>query len=100
MCLDERRALYSHNLQPVDIDFEWDEANEEKLLLRHFVRADEVEQVFYNRPMVRRQGNDYVAVGQTDAGRWLKVFFERQSSNVRAYSARDLTESEKRRIVR
>jgi len=84
----------------VDIDFEWDEANEEKLLLRHFVRAEEVEQVFYNRPMVRRQGTEYVAVGQTDSGRWLKVFFERRSSSVRAYSARDLTAAEKRRIVR
>jgi uncharacterized DUF497 family protein len=84
----------------VDIDFDWDEANEEKLLLRHFVRAEEVEQVFYNGAMVRRQGTDYLAVGQTDAGRWLLVAFERRSSSVRPFSARDLTTREKRRFGR
>ncbi len=34
----------------MDYDFDWDEANEEHLLLRHHVHADEVEEVFYGRP--------------------------------------------------
>jgi uncharacterized DUF497 family protein len=84
----------------VDYDFDWDEANEERLLLRHFVRTEEVEQVFYNRPQVRKQAEVYLGVGHTDAGRWLLVVFERHGSQIRAYSARDLTEREKRRFCR
>ena len=84
----------------MDIEFDWDEGNEEKLLIRHFVRADEAEQVFYNDAMVRRQGNDYVAVGRTNAGRWLLVRFERTSTRIQPFSARDLTRREKHRFVR
>jgi uncharacterized DUF497 family protein len=82
----------------LDYDFEWDEHNEEKLLLRHFVRPEEVEQVFYNRASVRRQGDSYMAVGRTDAGRALLVVFERRGSLIRPFSARDLTSRERQRF--
>jgi uncharacterized DUF497 family protein len=84
----------------VGYDFDWDHANEEKLLLRHYVRADEVEQVFYGRPVVRRQGEAYIAMGATDAGRWLLVVFEMREGRIRPYSARDLSAGEKRRVKR
>ena len=85
----------------MDYDFDWDEANEEKLLLRHHVRAHEVEEVFYAKPSVRRIDEDaYVAVGPTYGGRWLLVVFERREGRIRAYSARDLTDREKRRFKR
>lgn len=81
-------------------DFDWDEANELKLLLRHHVRAEEVEQVFYNGAQVRRDGEHFLAIGATDDGRWLLVVFVRRSGRIRAFSARDLKEREKRRWKR
>ena len=84
----------------MDYDFEWDEGNEEKLLLRHSVRAEEVEQVFYNRPQVRRIADGYIAVGRTDSGRWLHVVFEVRGGRIRSYSARNLTPREQRRFNR
>ena len=84
----------------MDEDFEWDEANELKLLLRHHVRTEEVEQVFFNGPQVRRDGDLYLAVGPTDAGRWLMVVFVVRTGRIRPYSARDLTDREKRRWKR
>jgi uncharacterized DUF497 family protein len=81
-------------------DFDWDEANEEKLLLSHHVRTEEVEEVFYNRPQVRRTGDGYLAIGRTDSGRHLLVVFERRFGKIRPYSARDLTAREKQRLNR
>ncbi len=83
-----------------DYDFDWDEGNEEKLLLRHFVRAQEVEQMFYNGAQVRRIRDGHIAIGRTDNGRWLHVVFEVRDARIRAYSARDLTPREKRRFAR
>lgn len=85
----------------MDYDFDWDEANEEKLLLRHYVRAHEVEEVFYGKPSVKGIGDEiYVAVGPTYGGRWLLIVFERREGRIRPYSARDLTDREKRRFKR
>ncbi len=81
-------------------DFDWDEANEEKLLLRHSVRPEEVEQVFFGGAQVRRQADAYIAVGPTLAGRWLLVVFENRGGRIRPYSARDLNDREKRRFRR
>ena len=54
----------------------------EKLESKHHVTTTEVEEVFVNRPRFRfvakgnRSGEDvYSAMGQTDAGRYLIVFF-------------------------
>lgn len=57
-----RRGLYIG--AEMDYDFDWDEANEERLLLRHHVRAQEVEEVFYGGPEVRREGDAYLAVAR------------------------------------
>lgn len=84
----------------MDYSFEWDEDNELKLLLRHHVTAEEVEEVFYNGASVRRDGEHYLAIGQTNAGRWLLVVFERKGTLILAYSSRDLSEREKRRTKR
>ena len=54
----------------------------EKLASKHSVTTMEVEEIFANRPRFRfvakgnRSGEDvYSAMGQTDAGRYLIVFF-------------------------
>jgi uncharacterized DUF497 family protein len=81
-------------------DFDWDEDNEGRILLRQFVRAEEVEEVFFNHPQVRRTGDVYLAVGESDSGRHLLVVFERRDGRIRPYSARDLTDREKKRMRR
>jgi uncharacterized DUF497 family protein len=63
-------------------DFVWLPDVIEKLIVKHYVTQDEVEEVFFNDPHYRfierghRSGEDvYSAGGQTDTGRYLIVFF-------------------------
>ncbi|GAB6059059.1 BrnT family toxin [Desulfonatronum parangueonense] len=76
----------------------------EKLLAKHHVSQDEVESVFFNTPMFRfvengyRTGEDvYAALGQTDAGRYLIVFFICKPDHAALIiSARDMDRKERR----
>lgn len=79
------------------ITFEWDEANETRLLERHDVTAAEAEQCFFNRKDERSHGDAYLLMGRTDAGRHLLLVFIKKPGNVmRIYSGRDLDDDEKR----
>ncbi len=82
----------------------WREQFVDKIESKHQVGTDEVEQILFGKPHVRREkkgkvkGEDlYVAYGRTDAGRYLIVFFvhKRQLAAL-PISARDMTESERR----
>ena len=86
----------------------WQQQFVEKLAIKHGVEKTEVEEVLSNRPRFRfvskgnRAGEDrYSAMGQTDAGRYLIVFFIRRS-NRRALiiSARDMDRAERRNYGR
>ncbi len=86
----------------------WIQQFVEKLATKHGVEKNEVEEVLTNRPYFRfiskgnQPGEDvYSAMGQTDAGRYLIVFFIRKS-NRRALiiSARDMTRAERRNYGR
>lgn len=76
----------------------------EKLADKHDVSIDEVEEVLFGSPFVRfwEKGETagehlYLAYGQTDAGRYLVVFFIRKPQNMALpISARDMTSSERR----
>ena len=76
----------------------------DKIEIKHHVTQDEVEQVFFNRPRYRfvekghRRGEDvYSAGGQTDAGRYLIVFFIHKPVNTALIlSARDMDRRERR----
>ena len=89
-------------------DFLWLPDVVEKLIVKHRVSQDEVEEVFFNDPQYRfvekgyRQGeNVYAALGQTDAGRYLIVFFIHKSGNIALIlSARDMDRRERRRYER
>ena len=50
-------------------EFEWDEHNEDKLLVRHNVSALEAEQCFVNPSTRRREGDALLLLGVTDGGR-------------------------------
>ncbi|MEJ5197616.1 MAG: BrnT family toxin [Anaerolineae bacterium] len=80
----------------------------DKLLVKHGITQEEAEEVFFDRPKYRfvetghRPGEDvYAALGQTEAGRYLIVFFIHKRTNTAlVLSARDMDESERRRYER
>ncbi len=83
----------------------WREDMIDKLAWKHQVQVEEVVQVFQNVPRVKRferghrPGEDlYVALGQTDAGRYLAVFFIfKKNGRALINTARDMTRKERRR---
>jgi uncharacterized DUF497 family protein len=79
----------------------------EKIERKHGVSVDETEQIFANHPRVHRiekgdvEGNDlYRFLGQTDAGRYLAVFFIYKSGGkALIISARDMSDRERKSYV-
>ena len=77
----------------------------EKLLTKHQVSLEEVEELFSNSPKFRfvekghrPKENVYAALGRTNAGRYLICFFVLKIGNLALIlSARDMTASERKR---
>ena len=77
----------------------------EKLLRKHNIYQNEVRDVLANQPYFRfvekghRPGeNMYAAMGQTNAGRYLIVFFVyKKDRRAIVLSARDMTKAERKR---
>jgi hypothetical protein len=88
--------------------FVWLEEIVEKLEVKHQVIPEEVEQVFSNQPRVQRmnkghyRGEDvYQALGQTEAGRYLAVFFiHKLTHEALILSARDMDDQERKSYAR
>ncbi len=82
----------------------WKDYFVDKIEVKHGVSIDEVEEVLFSKPHVRRaqkgrvKGEDlYAAYGQTDSGRYLIVFFIRkEGAAALPISARDMTDSEEK----
>jgi uncharacterized DUF497 family protein len=78
-------------------EFEWEPENEDKLLRNHNVSALEAEQCFTNPHTKRRSGDDLLMLGITDGGRMLFLVYKQQQNGVvRVYSAREMTDGERR----
>lgn len=85
-------------------DITWLQAIADKLVLKHRVTTEEVEEVLENRPKFRfvekgdRKGeNVYMALGRTDAGRYLAVLFiYKRSREALILSARDMARKERK----
>lgn len=83
---------------------DWKEQFVEKLAQKHGVLTDEVEEVFFNVPRFyfivkgRVAGeNVYRALGQTDAGRYLVIFFiYKRGGKAMPISARDMDAKERK----
>lgn len=83
----------------------WFEPVVEKLQSKHSVSQNEVEEVFENNPRFffiedgNFQGEDvYSAMGRTDGGRYLVVFFiYKKNKDAIILSARQMTSKEKKR---
>jgi uncharacterized protein len=90
------------------VGFIWLEEIVEKLEVKHQVIPEEVEQVFVQQPSIRRmnrghyRGEDvYRALGQTEAGRYLTVFFIHKLTNeALILSARDMDDKERKNYAR
>ena len=90
------------------VGFIWLEEIVEKLAAKHQVATDEVEQVFDNPTGIKRmnkgffRGEDvFRALGQTEAGRYLVVFFiYKQTHEALILSARDMDHKERRSYAR
>jgi uncharacterized protein len=82
----------------------WKERFIEKIAVKHAVTADEVEEVLFHKPHVRKAQNGYIkgedlytAYGRTDNGRCLIVLFIRKRTTAALpISARDMTSGEQR----
>jgi uncharacterized DUF497 family protein len=82
----------------------WKERFVEKIAEKHALTTEEVEEVLFSSPHVRKaekgrvSGEDlYVAYGQTDAGRYVVVFFiHKRRAAALPISARDMTRREQR----
>ena len=82
----------------------WLRAVVDKLLLKHRVQTQEVEEVLNNKPKFRlvekgnRKGDDvYRALGQTDAGRYIAVLFiHKRGNKALILSARDMARKERK----
>ncbi len=80
----------------------WKERFVDKIESKHQVSTDEVEQVLFGRPHVRREkrgkvkGEDlYIAYGTTEEGRYLVIFFiHKPPHSALPISARSMTDSE------
>ena len=89
-------------------DFIWLPSILDKVEVKHHVSQDETEEIFFNRPRYRfvesgnQNGEDvYSAGGQTEAGRYLIVFFIYKSANTALIlSARDMDKKERKRYER
>ena len=81
----------------------WKDQFVEKIETKHRVRTEEVEEILFGSPHIRRsrkghiRGEDvYTAYGQTIGGRYLIVLFIRKErSAALPISARDMTDSER-----
>lgn len=76
----------------------------DKLAWKHQVDPDEVEEVLNNQPQIRfvqkgeRKGEDvYMALGRTDAGRYLAILFiYKKTKEALIVSARNMADKERR----
>lgn len=83
--------------------FQWDAGNSVKIGERHRVAPTECEELFFNRPLIAGEDEEYSAaeprmygLGQTDAGRCLFAAFTIRGKLIRVISARDTSRKERK----
>ncbi len=81
--------------------FEWDPANEFHAI-RHGVSRDEIEEAIVQAFLIRKgRSGVYLAYGKTLDGRFILVVFDYKGrGKARPFSARPLTDGEKKRLRR
>ena len=90
------------------VDIIWLPHMIDKLAWKHGVEPEEVDQVLFSNPLYRKVQRShvsgeyvYAALGQTNAGRYLVVFFiYKTAREALILSARDMDQKEKRQYGR
>lgn len=84
-------------------EFEWDEANRKKNWKKHRVSVKECEEVFFDKSLVIAEDpkhseieKRFSALGKTESGRTLTIFFTTRDNKIRVISARDQSKKERR----
>lgn len=86
--------------------FEWDAGNARKSQRKHAVSQAEVEQIFFNDPLLVVDDPAHSAaeqrlhaLGKTDTGRFLHATFtvRREGTRLRVISVRDMSRKERKR---
>ena len=87
-------------MHPLDVGFDWDEANAQKNWERHRV-TPEAEEVFFNEPLVVRSDirhsqreKRYYALRQTSLDRYLFIAFTIRGKLIRVVSVREMNRRE------
>ncbi len=83
--------------QPIE-GFIWLDWVVEKLIEKHGVDPEEVEEAFFNRPYKVRKASSgkYLLYGRSNDGRYLFVVFAWEGGRVKVISARDMEPAERR----
>ena len=83
--------------------FEWDEGNNAKNWIKHNASSNEIEEVFFNKPLLIKSDEKHSnietrhwALGKTNANRKLFISFTIGSNKIRVISARDQSKKERR----
>jgi len=84
------------------LNFEWDQGNIDKNIVKHDLYPLEIEEAFFNKPQKTLKGRDdrYYLFGKTDAGRYLFIVFIIKEKTIRVISARNMTKEEKRQYLK
>lgn len=88
---------------PDPVEFEWDEGNKNKNLIKHSVDNQEIEEAFFNLPVVitpdrghSKAETRYLVLGQTDGHKKLSIIFTLRKNKIRVISARPMGQKERK----
>jgi len=83
--------------------FDWDKGNIGKNWVAHEVTQQEIEQVFFNSPLIAAEDPAHshkelrlLVLGQTDKERHLFIAFTMRGKRIRIISARDMSRKERK----
>ncbi len=92
----------------LDIDsivgFDWDDGNMLKNEIRHKLKRQTIEELFFNEPLVAVEDKKHsdetecrcLALGHIDDGRLISVIFTKRGDKIRVISARAISKKERK----
>lgn len=88
----------------LELDFDWDTHNTNKIWEKHKVRFAEAEEVFFDIDLIILPDpthsvaeERYIVLGKTKTGRLLFVVFTKRPEKIRVISARDMSRKERKK---
>lgn len=82
--------------------FDWDKGNIDKNWLSHNVKPGEIEEIFFNEPLLissdethSQNESRFAALGITNEGRKMFLVFTIRETKIRTISARDMSRKER-----